>query len=53
MNAPRDDGPNPLETLAIGALVALGVVAGGHWLAAAFAALVGRRRALEDRKSVV
>ena len=47
MNAPRDDGPDPIETLAIGALVALGVVAGGHWLAAEFAALIGRRRALD------
>ena len=47
MNAPRDDGPDPLETLAIAALVAFAVVAGGHWLAAAFAALVGRRRALD------
>ncbi|CAN5645679.1 hypothetical protein BH10ACT3_BH10ACT3_00230 [soil metagenome] len=47
MNAPRDDGPDPIETLAIGAFIAIGVVAGGHWLAAAFAALVGHRRALD------
>ena len=33
MNAPRDDGPDPLETLAIGALVVFGVVSVGHWLA--------------------
>ena len=46
MNAPRDNGPDPLETLALGALVAFGVVSGGHWLAASLAALVGRRRSL-------
>ena len=47
MNAPRDDGLDPLETLAIGALVVFGVVSVGHWLAASLAALVGRRRSLD------
>ena len=46
MNAPRNTGSDPLETLAIGAFVALGVVGGGHWLAASLAALAGRQRAL-------
>jgi len=46
MNAPRDNGPDPLETLGLGALVVFGVVSGGHWLAASLAALVGRRRSL-------
>lgn len=47
MNAPRDNGPDPLETLAIGALVVFGVVSVGHWLAASLAALVGRQRSLK------
>ena len=46
MSAPRNDGPDPLGTLALGALVALVVVSGGHWLAASLAALVGRQRSL-------
>ncbi|TPW07806.1 MAG: hypothetical protein FD127_4438, partial [Acidimicrobiaceae bacterium] len=47
MNAPRDNGPDPLETLAIGALVVFGAVSVGHWLAASLAALVGRQRSLD------
>ena len=47
MNAPRENGPDPLETLALGALIALGVAGGGHWLAASLAALVGRQRSLD------
>jgi len=47
MNAPRDNCPDPLETMAFGALIVLGVVSGGHWLAASLAALVGRRRPLD------
>lgn len=47
MNAPRDSGSDPLETLALVALIVLGVVSGGHWLAASLAALLGRRRGLD------
>jgi type IV secretion system protein VirD4 len=47
MNPQRDDSPNPLETLAFGALIALGVASAGHWLAASLAALVGRQRSLD------
>ncbi len=46
MNAPHDNGPDPLGTLALGAVIALAVVSTGHWLAASLAALVGRQRSL-------
>ena len=46
MNAPRDDSPDPLQTLALGALVVFVAVSAGHWLAASLAALVGRQRSL-------
>lgn len=44
MNAPHDNGPDPLGTLALGAVIALAST--GHWLAGSLAALVGRQRSL-------
>jgi len=47
VNAQRDNASDPLETLAIGALILFGVVSGGHWLAASLASMVGRQRPLD------
>lgn len=47
MNTPREDNADPVEALALGALIVLGVISGGHWLAASLAAFLGRRRSLD------
>ena len=46
MNNPHENAPDPVETMAFGALIVLGVVSCGHWLAASLAAIVGRHRSL-------
>ncbi len=45
-DAPRENAPDPVETMALCALIVLGVVSCGHWLAASIAAIVGRHRSL-------
>ena len=41
MDTPHENAPDPVETMAFGALIVLGVVSCGHWLAASLAAIVG------------